>query len=85
MKKILFPVLAVAALAAAPAAYAKSMEHYDAGSWHVLSDANTLTCFVSNHRPTIGETTVSGPYATEAQALSAKGADVACGGQFTSH
>ena len=79
MKKILFPMLAAVALVAAPAAYAKTMHDYDqAGSWRVLADANTNTCFASNRPAASGEINVSGPYSSEARALAAIGTKVQC-------
>lgn len=79
MKKILFPMLAVAALVAAPAAYARSMNDNDGmGSWRVLEDTNTQSCFVSNHQASSGEAMISGPYSSESQALSAAGSALQC-------
>ncbi len=84
MKKVLLPLLAVAALVGAPAAYARTMHDNDAGSWRVLSDVNTHACFVSNRMATSGEAMISGPYASESQALGAIGSAVQCGGEFGS-
>ena len=66
MKKIIFPLLAAAAIIAAPAAYARTM--HESGSWNVLLDGNTNTCFASNRGATNGEVKVSGPYSTQAKA-----------------
>lgn len=75
MKKIIFPLLAVAAIVAAPAAYARPMSQ---GAWNVLADANNRTCYAADRSATPGEFKVSGPYATEAQALAAIGGQVQC-------
>ena len=81
MKKILFPLLAIAAVAAAPAAYAKTTnDHESAGAWRVLADANTLACFASNQPARSGEVTIGGPYSSESQAQSAINASIQCGG-----
>ena len=88
MKKILLPMLAVAALVAAPAAYARTMTNdsdYATASWHVLSDANTHSCFASNQPAASGETVISGPYSSESQATSAAGSNVQCLGEYGSH
>ena len=79
MKKILFPMLAAVALVAAPAAYAKTMHDYDqTGSWRVVEATSTRTCFASNRPAISGELMVSGPYSSEAKALSAIGAKIQC-------
>lgn len=80
MKKILFPMLAAAAIVAAPAAYAKSMTHLENGSWRVLADANTRTCFTSNEPIANGEVNVSGPYASQSLAATAMSSAIQCGG-----
>ncbi len=81
MKKIVLPMLAAAALLAAPAAYARTMHDSDmSGSWRVLADANTDTCYTSNQRAASGETQVAGPFASQSQAASAMSAAIACGG-----
>ena len=82
MKKIIFPLLAAAAIVAAPAAYARTMHDNDGGSWRVLADANTHACFASNQPAASGESMISGPYRSESQALAAIGSAVQCGGEF---
>ncbi len=77
MKKIIFPVLAAAAIIAAPAAYARTMHDSDAG-WRVLADSNSQTCFVAPRGAASGETAISGPYSSQSKALSAMGSDIQC-------
>jgi hypothetical protein len=79
MKKILFPALAAVMLVASPAAFAHA-----SGDWFVLADSNTHACFAANRTATGGEETLSGPYASQAKAMSAVGGLVQCGGQFGS-
>ena len=79
MKKIIFPMLAAAAIIAAPAAYARTMHDSDvSGSWHVLMNANDQLCFAANRMASNGEVTISGPYSSESKALSAIGSKVQC-------
>lgn len=79
MKKILFPMLAVAALVAAPAAYARPMHDTDmSATWNVLMNGNSYTCFTANRAATPGETKIAGPYATQAKASAALGAAGQC-------
>ncbi len=76
MKKIILPALAVLAMVAAPAAYARSM--HASGGWYVLMDDNSYTCFAADRSATNGEATISGPYASQAKAASAMGASIRC-------
>ncbi len=76
MKKILLPMLAVAAVLAAPAAYARTV--HQSGSWDVLMDGNSNTCFVANRGATNGEVKIGGSYATQAKANAALGAAIQC-------
>jgi hypothetical protein len=76
MKKIIFPLLAAAAIIAAPAAFARTM--HESGSWNVLLDGNTDTCFAANRGATDGEVKVGGPYATRANANAVLGAAIQC-------
>ena len=79
MKKILFPLLAVAALAASPAAYARTMHDSDvSGSWHVLLNSNDRLCFAANRMASNGEVTIGGPYSSESKALGAIGSKIQC-------
>ena len=50
MKKILFPALATLLTVAASAAFAQT----SSGSWYVLSDTNTHTCYASDRTSFIG-------------------------------
>jgi hypothetical protein len=76
MKKIIFPLLAAAAVIAAPAAYARTM--HESGAWNVLLDGNSNTCFAANRGATGGEVKVGGPYVTQAKADAAMGAAIQC-------
>ncbi len=76
MKKILFPAVAAFLTLASPAAFA------GAGSWYVLADANTHACYTADRTATSGEETMSGPFASRTQAMSAIGDILACGSQW---
>ena len=80
MKKILFPALATLLTVAASAAFAQS----SAGSWYVLSDANTHACYATDRAATSGEAQLAGPYASQSRALAALASDAQCDGQFGS-
>ncbi len=79
MKKILFPALAALLIISAPAAFART-----SGDWFVLADSNTHACFAADRTAAGGEETLSGPYVSQAKAMSAVGGLVQCGGQFGS-
>jgi hypothetical protein len=80
MKKIVLPALAALMIVAAPAAFAGT----SSGSWFVLADSNIHSCFAANRTAATGEETLGGPYASQAAAISAIGANVQCGGQYGS-
>jgi hypothetical protein len=76
MKKMILPMLAIAAVLAAPAAYARTIRA--SGGWNVLMDGNSATCFAADRGATNGEVRVAGPFATQAKASAAIGASVQC-------
>lgn len=77
MKKILFPALTALLLVGSPAAFAQS------GPWYVVFDSTSHTCD-ADHRVGVGdhEKTIGGPYASQAEALSAIHSISQCGGSF---
>lgn len=80
MKKILLPALASLMIVAAPVAFAGT----SSGSWFVLTNSNIHSCFAANRTAATGEETLSGPYASQAAAITAINGLVQCGDQFGS-
>ena len=78
MTKLLFPLIAVAAVIAAPVAYART-----AGSWNVLRDWNSDSCYAAQRGATPGETVLARSYSSEAQATAAIHRFIGCNGGDT--